>query len=274
MLSNRFWLRVDTSAGPDACWPWTQGRSDFGYGRVSHVGKPQSTHRLALMEKVGRSLSPQEQACHTCDNPPCCNPRHLFVGNAAINKRDSISKGRAYGSFKQVKQESGIEVQVSLAREESVIREIRENPSEHVTFTGTPYRPDGGILISRAGRRVLLHRWLWQQLVGPISRNDFMIRDCDKMGCQNPYHFVKSTSPHGDPVRAAPNPPPSAVAEPEIPLCPQGHPLTDDNVYESTDSKGHHHRKCRECGILRAREQRARAKQRRNEQAIFQGAES
>lgn len=162
-------------------------------------------------------------------------------------------------------------MQVSQAREQEIVTDIRDNPARHVTFPGVTYRPDWGILISREGRRVLLHRWLWKQIRGPLDRNEFLIRTCEKVACQNPFHFTASRSPHG--IEAAPK-----AADPVQPLdtphCPQGHPLTDDNVYESTDSNGHHHRKCKTCGILRAREQRARAKQRRNEQAIFQGAES
>lgn len=51
-------------------------------------------HRLAYELSHG-PLSPKMQACHTCDNPPCCNPAHLFAGTAKDNTRDCLNKGRA-----------------------------------------------------------------------------------------------------------------------------------------------------------------------------------
>lgn len=45
--------------------------------------------------KLGRGLAAGEQACHSCDNPPCCNPAHLFVGSQSANLADMRSKGRS-----------------------------------------------------------------------------------------------------------------------------------------------------------------------------------
>ena len=85
-----FWEKVDKSAGPNDCWPWRGARNYKGYGGFQ--GRIAS--RLALEFSTGKELPANLQACHSCDNPPCCNPGHLFIGTAADNLRDSISKGR------------------------------------------------------------------------------------------------------------------------------------------------------------------------------------
>ena len=91
--------RIDKSAGPDACWPWTARRQNRpggvkGYGVVTRQYKRVLVHRLVLEEKLGRPLAPGMFALHTCDNMPCCNPAHLFEGTQRDNMRDAASKGR------------------------------------------------------------------------------------------------------------------------------------------------------------------------------------
>lgn len=89
-----FWTRVDRR-GPDECWPWTASRqTGGGYGVFTREGRTKYAHRAALEEAIGRPLAAGEFACHTCDNPPCCNPAHLFVGSALDNHRDMSRKGR------------------------------------------------------------------------------------------------------------------------------------------------------------------------------------
>ena len=89
----RFWAKVDRSGGPDSCWIWTASRHPTGYGQFMFMRVPRSTHRLALTLRDGSKPS-SLFACHHCDNPPCCNPRHLFWGNHADNMRDARNKGR------------------------------------------------------------------------------------------------------------------------------------------------------------------------------------
>jgi hypothetical protein len=88
--------RIDTSGGPDACWPYVGAHDGDGYGQVStrRGQAPAKVHRLVLEDTIGRSLSAGERACHVCDNPPCANPAHLFVGSVIDNARDAVAKGR------------------------------------------------------------------------------------------------------------------------------------------------------------------------------------
>ena len=88
-----FWERVDASGGPDACWPWTASRFDTGYGCVWAAGKARKAHRVAW-SLVNGEIPAKVRILHTCDNPPCCNPGHLFAGSSRDNTADMLAKGR------------------------------------------------------------------------------------------------------------------------------------------------------------------------------------
>ena len=95
-LEERFWAKVDKSGGPDACWPWIAHRNGDGYGkfRVSSESV-EGAHRVAFKLSGGVLTDEDPDALHECDNPPCCNPSHLFAGNSTINNRDRKQKGRS-----------------------------------------------------------------------------------------------------------------------------------------------------------------------------------
>ncbi len=101
-MAGGFWTKVDKAAGPDACWPWTGAKQHKdpryptrgGYGWFLVNGKQRYVHRHVLEITLGRPLAPGEIAMHSCDNPPCCNPRHLHPGTHADNMADMVAKGR------------------------------------------------------------------------------------------------------------------------------------------------------------------------------------
>lgn len=94
--AHRFWSKVD-KRGPDECWEWQAYRRRLGYGefrigpRVG--GRAHLAHRVAW-ELTRGPIPDGMQACHRCDNPPCVNPAHLFLGTANDNIQDMIRKGR------------------------------------------------------------------------------------------------------------------------------------------------------------------------------------
>ena len=92
--AERFWQKVDSTGGENACWPWNGARDSCGYGGVSINYKNHGAHRISFVLSSGvipRGLC----ILHRCDNPPCCNPAHLFTGTHYENTIDKIKKGRA-----------------------------------------------------------------------------------------------------------------------------------------------------------------------------------
>lgn len=87
-----FWAHVDVR-GPDECWPWRDAKSDRGYGLVRYRKRNWKAPRLAWVltyeSDPGKSF-----VLHRCDNPPCCNPAHLFLGTHEENMADMTAKGR------------------------------------------------------------------------------------------------------------------------------------------------------------------------------------
>jgi len=91
LLEQRFWERVDRR-NPDECWLWLAGKTT-GYGTIWNGTKDVLAHRLSYELEHGY-LSDSMDVCHTCDNPTCVNPNHLFLGTHRDNMVDRDKKGR------------------------------------------------------------------------------------------------------------------------------------------------------------------------------------
>ena len=85
---------------PEDCWPWNGCRLPRGgYGRFIYTARPLKmilAHRFAWA--ITHGFLPRSCVLHSCDNPPCCNPNHLFLGTRVDNIRDMVSKKRQRGS--------------------------------------------------------------------------------------------------------------------------------------------------------------------------------
>jgi hypothetical protein len=127
----------------EKCWEWRGSKDKDGYAIFNFRGKTKKAHRISWQYFKG--TNPENFfVLHACDNPPCTNPEHLFLGTAADNLRDMIKKGRRVAAKgekawkSKLKNEQVIEIRElvklhplrSLARkygvDNKVIRDIRD----------------------------------------------------------------------------------------------------------------------------------------------------
>lgn len=91
-VEDRFWFYVSKR---ESCWLWTGGLNEYGYGKFNpDRRRPVLSHRFAWTITHG-PIASGLNVLHRCDNPPCVNPAHLFLGTQGDNMHDMHAKGRA-----------------------------------------------------------------------------------------------------------------------------------------------------------------------------------
>jgi len=96
----RFWKFVDRR-GDNECWPWIGG-TQFGYGRFKFHkdGKSDRRGSHVISYYLETKVWPIGKCvCHSCDNPSCCNPKHLWAGTDDDNQKDSAKKNRTANGY-------------------------------------------------------------------------------------------------------------------------------------------------------------------------------
>lgn len=93
-LKDRFFKQVILGTEPDDCWGWAGACSRDGYPQINNQGRRIFGSHVSLILD-GRPRPGTLCALHSCDNPPCCNPRHLWWGTQQENLKDARDKGRA-----------------------------------------------------------------------------------------------------------------------------------------------------------------------------------
>ncbi len=94
-IIERFWGRVNVAAA-DECWEWTGSTNAYGYGYLRIGGTTRSIGAHRLSAKIAYGMFDERLlVLHHCDNPPCVNPAHLYVGTPKQNTQDAVRRGRA-----------------------------------------------------------------------------------------------------------------------------------------------------------------------------------
>lgn len=127
------------------CWLWNASASIGGYGRISVNRKCTEAHRVSYRLYVGEI---PEGSCvlHRCDNPPCVNPGHLFVGSRATNNKDRKAKGRSAVGERHARSRFTVAEVLAIRADSRPIRKI-----------GKEYGVGHGVISLIKNRR----RWEW-----------------------------------------------------------------------------------------------------------------
>lgn len=173
----RFWLKIDKNGSAPAhrpelgpCWKWRSKRSRRGYGLMSKCDGTWAEHRAhRLSWEIHHGPIPDgASVCHSCDNPECSRPDHLFLGDQLANMRDMDRKGRRVNSPNRGSANG-------LAKlTEELVAEIRMLYAEGTTQT---------VLVDRygVGQNVVSDIVLgktWKHAAGPICRRPRNIESC------------------------------------------------------------------------------------------------
>lgn len=157
---QKFWSKVERGAA-DKCWHWTAGLTKWGYGQTTIAYKSYRAHRLAWAFHNGQPVPDGMSVCHSCDNPACCNPHHLWIGTIKDNTLDMVKKGRGNRQAVPVASVPGIyarlkagESAAAIAKEfnvhPSTIRDIRSHKTYRwLTIDAEPEKPKPDMEIVR-----------------------------------------------------------------------------------------------------------------------------
>lgn len=161
--SERLWSKVDQRA-PDECWPWTGAVDGFGYGFM-HGGpfyddmRWVKAHRIAWEVANDQRVPEGGNVLHHCDNPPCCNPAHLYLGTLKDNAEDRTRRKR--GKENRQRGEDNDNAKLKEVDVRAIIVELQRLPRRSQTSIAAQF----GVSQPQVSRIMRRENWahLWDE---------------------------------------------------------------------------------------------------------------
>lgn len=130
---TRFESKYDQGT-EDECWEFPD--SSFSYRQKNVRRKSYAPYRIAWQAANGNQEIPVgKMICHHCDNPPCVNPKHLYLGDGFTNNQDTVNRGRARRiegedcSWSKLTEENVTEIRLSEERQKILAAKFGVSPS-------------------------------------------------------------------------------------------------------------------------------------------------
>lgn len=162
-VKSRFLSHVKIGTAQD-CWEWAGHKDYQGYGIVKVRPKLYRAPRMAWVIANGTEIPDGMMVCHTCDNPSCVNPHHLFLGLNEENVKDKVAKGRQSRAGKGSPGES----HPRAILKESQVLEIRKRYLPH-RITAKMLASEYGV--SEREIRSIVYCENWKHLQGANDAN-------------------------------------------------------------------------------------------------------
>lgn len=96
-MSKEYFMSKVNIHGPNGCWLWLGKPDPYGYGQIkANLWESRKAHRYSYYLFVDENFDKSLNVCHFCDNPPCVNPKHLWLGTNTDNHKDMVKKNRHF----------------------------------------------------------------------------------------------------------------------------------------------------------------------------------